>query len=265
MLRRLQRSLVFPTRGRSMSSANNTMRTRRVLCVFDFDWSFINENSDTFVFDALAPHLVPYLRAKRRELEWTPLMHHMQQKLVEELNLKAADVLQAMERIPVHPEMHDVRRRAACSPCGTACPLTARRLQLMACLADERFESIIISDANEHYIDHILRHHRLHDRFSAIYTNKSALGEDGVLSIAPFHTGDPHACPHCPPNLCKGAQRAQCAAHTRSRAPSCPLPLTGKVMDDVLRGREIDRIVYVGDGAGDYCPATRLRRYAELR
>lgn len=40
----------------------------------------------------------------------------------------------------------------------------------------------------------------------------------------------------------------------------------GKILDDLLAGQEggdlarsADKVIYVGDGGGDYCPALRLR------
>lgn len=43
----------------------------------DFDWSFINENSDTYVVEKLAPSLLPELRELMKttfENKWTALM-----------------------------------------------------------------------------------------------------------------------------------------------------------------------------------------------
>lgn len=43
----------------------------------DFDWSLINENSDTYVVDQLAPSLVPEMRVllkTRFKNQWTALM-----------------------------------------------------------------------------------------------------------------------------------------------------------------------------------------------
>ena len=48
--------------------------------------------------------------------------------------------------------------------------------------------------------------------------------------------GTPHGSSLCPPNLCKGT-----------------------VLDRWIAELRPARVIYVGDGSGDYCPATRLR------
>ncbi|KAH8050242.1 phosphocholine phosphatase [Aureococcus anophagefferens] len=100
-------------------------------------------------------------------------------------------------------------------------------------------EQRILSDANEVYIDKILEARSLRARSPCARaprrTRTRATAE--VLRVAPFHPVDeaPHGCRRCPPNLCKGAVLDRWVAECRPR-----------------------RIIYVGDGSGDYCPATRL-------
>lgn len=109
----------------------------------------------------------------------------------------------------------------------------------------------ILSDANQHYIDVILAHHGLRSYVTEIVTNESyiclpmcqcskctATASTPRLHISPFQSeGEAHGCVLCPPNLCKGGVLEQWRAR---RGPAC------------------GPIVYVGDGGGDYCPATRL-------
>lgn len=102
----------------------------------------------------------------------------------------------------------------------------------------------ILSDANRFFIDTILDHHGLTGYFSEINTNPSAVdAATGRLRIAPYH--DFHAGPHgcglgiCPPNMCKG----QVLDRIRASAGAA-----GK------------RVIYLGDGRGDYCPSLRLGR-----
>ncbi|KAB8083259.1 hypothetical protein EE612_005394 [Oryza sativa] len=102
----------------------------------------------------------------------------------------------------------------------------------------------ILSDANRFFIDTILDHHGLTGYFSEINTNPSAVdAATGRIRIAPYH--DFHAGPHgcglgiCPPNMCKG----QVLDRIRASAGAA-----GK------------RVIYLGDGRGDYCPSLRLGR-----
>ncbi|XP_062219946.1 inorganic pyrophosphatase 1-like [Phragmites australis] len=101
----------------------------------------------------------------------------------------------------------------------------------------------VLSDANLFFIETILEHHGLRGYFSEINTNPSHVDADGRLRIAPHHDfrSAPHGCGvgTCPPNMCKG-----------------------QVLDRILReasaGRK--RVIYLGDGRGDYCPSLRLGR-----
>jgi len=70
-----------------------------------------------------------------------------------------------------------------------------------------------------------------------VETNGAEVDAGGRLHISPHQPPTaPHGCPLCPPNLCKGAVLSSWLAASRT-APLC---------------------VYVGDGGGDYCAASRL-------
>lgn len=71
-----------------------------------------------------------------------------------------------------------------------------------------------------------------------VFTNPSQFdSESGKLVIRPFYEGPEHNCPYgCGPNMCKGME-----------------------LDKWLKHMQPERIVYVGDGKNDFCPANRLR------
>ncbi|KAJ0090814.1 hypothetical protein Patl1_13435 [Pistacia atlantica] len=98
----------------------------------------------------------------------------------------------------------------------------------------------IVSDANQFFIETILEHHGLLGCFSEIFTNPTLVDEEGALRILPYHssTSSPHACNLCPSNLCKGLVLEQIHAS----ALGC-----GK-----------QRVIYLGDGRGDFCPTLKL-------
>jgi pyridoxal phosphate phosphatase PHOSPHO2 len=119
-------------------------------------------------------------------------------------------------------------------------PLSFARHRQAARLVQARgVDQRILSDANEYYIRAILDAKGLADGvFSSVITNRGAFdGPDGRLTINPFHPLDAssHGCPHCPSNLCKGAILRQWMAEV---SPS--------------------KVLYVGDGANDFCPALLL-------
>ena len=61
---------------------------KQILIVFDFDWSFVNENTDTYIIEQLTPKLVPLVRKLRKEgCQWTRLMHDTVQKMMLEENV----------------------------------------------------------------------------------------------------------------------------------------------------------------------------------
>lgn len=97
----------------------------------------------------------------------------------------------------------------------------------------------IVSDANRFFIETVLEHHGLINYFSEIGTNPSCVDE-GRLRIFPyhdFHTSS-HGCSLCPPNMCKSI-------------------IVERIQDWALaKGK---RIIYLGDGKGDYCPSLKLK------
>ncbi|OAY84434.1 thiamine phosphate phosphatase-like protein [Ananas comosus] len=100
----------------------------------------------------------------------------------------------------------------------------------------------IVSDANMFFIETILKHHELIDCFSEIITNPSYVDEEGKLTISPYHdfATRTHGCGLCPPNLCKGM-------------------IIERIRSSALAAEEKKRrLIYVGDGKGDYCPSLKL-------
>lgn len=96
-------------------------------------------------------------------------------------------------------------------------------------------DAIILSDANTLFIEHILTKCGVIQFFQSIISNPAHFDANGRLHIRHYHS---HSCQHCfgSPNLCKG-----------------------QVLTDYLKSRpEYSKVVYVGDGKGDFCPACRL-------
>ena len=193
------------------------------LIVFDFDWSLVNENSDTYVVHALDPSGTIWATAEKRltqGMQWTALMDWMAGEL-HAAGHTAADMQAALARLPVLP--------------SALAALTLAR--------QHGAEMRILSDANSVYIAWILDALGLADAFAAVVTNPAEAGADGRLRIRAHQPLDaPHGCPLCPTNLCKGA-------------------VMQTWLDEMRRGRDVPgdvRVGYVGDGGGDFCPCTRM-------
>ena len=189
------------------------MASSNMLLVWDFDWSLINENTDTFVVQQLDPSGDVWRRGKQKMQQgvgWTELMDWALGELC--YDRPALDA--ALSAIPIT----DGARRAVQAACAAG--------------AEQR----ILSDANSHYIATVLAAHGHADAFTRIETNPAEFA-DGRLRVRPHQPdGAPHGSALCPPNLCKGT-----------------------VLDRWIAELQPARVIYVGDGSGDYCPATRLR------
>ena len=101
----------------------------------------------------------------------------------------------------------------------------------------EKFDCIIISDANSFFISTLLRHLNLEDAFDRVFTNPARFTADGRFEARPCHQHE-HA--GCPTNMCK---RKLLALFVDERH-KC--------------GIQYRCIRYVGDGGNDYCPGEAL-------
>lgn len=159
--------------------------------IFDFDWSLINEDSDTWIFSQLNPELLKEIRALWRDEnggfanQWNKLMAHMVNRLMTENGVCIESLYQALCSIPVFSEIIEAIQYAH---------------EIGAIL-------LILSDANTFYISVILKHFEIYDLFTKIVTNYAEINDvTGVLKIMPYQSFDnPHNCHICPPNLCKGS------------------------------------------------------------
>eukprot|EP00249_Psilotum_nudum_P011923 c23469_g1_i1 orf=1022-1531(+) len=129
------------------------------------------------------------------------------------------DIEESLRSIPLQPEKINAIKTAHASGC----------------------ELRIVSDANTFFIRTILEKYGLTKCFKEIHSNPAYIDEQKALRILPFHpkSDPPHGCPLCPPNMCKG----WIIDNIRASFPTDAKP---------------KRIIYLGDGCGDYCPSTRL-------
>ncbi|XP_007899691.1 phosphoethanolamine/phosphocholine phosphatase [Callorhinchus milii] len=117
-------------------------------------------------------------------------------------------------------------------------PLTKEMSTLFQFLKkhSDLFECIIVSDANIYFISTILEANGLSAVFQKVYTNPSYFDNRGSLVISPFHS---HKCQQCPVNMCK---RQILHEHLMQR----------------LKEVQIEKVLYAGDGANDFCPSSVL-------
>lgn len=99
-------------------------------------------------------------------------------------------------------------------------------------------DAIIISDANTVFIECILAECGVKEAIKEVFSNPAQFEPDGRLTVKRYHSHSCEICSHSP-NLCKGS-----------------------VLEDFLRKAatpSYDKVVFVGDGRGDFCPAISLR------
>jgi len=125
-------------------------------------------------------------------------------------------------------------RRDHIIDCFNKCVLTEHFMQSLALVRQRGCTVKILSDANTVFIETILAASSAAVYIDQIITNTAEFTTDGRLTVKPYHQTDPHACDKCPANLCKG------------------LELT-KFLNITYR-----RVIYIGDGSGDYCACTKL-------
>ncbi|KAL3618253.1 hypothetical protein CASFOL_038574 [Castilleja foliolosa] len=143
----------------------------------------------------------------------------MMMKVVHAQGKTIEDIKEVLRRVAIHPMMVPTIKKAHALGC------------------DMR----ILSDANIFFIETILDHLGIKDCFSEINSNPSFVDEDGRLRISPYvdFLKFPHGCKLCPPNMCKGkiVERIQASFSPESKK----------------------KMIYLGDGAGDFCPSLRLK------
>jgi pyridoxal phosphate phosphatase PHOSPHO2 len=211
------REIFFMLSGKRKAAPAVSAQQGGTLVVWDFDWSLINENSDTYVIEQLDKAVEEKMNKKARNgrIGWTQLMDW------------AVGELHAAGHTP--QQMRDALVRV---------PILKGALMALDAAEAAGATQRILSDANTVYIASILEGRGLASKISKVVTNPARHDDaTGRLRIKPHQPSElPHGCDDCPANLCKGA-----------------------VLDAWLQELSPARVIYVGDGGGDFCPATRLR------
>lgn len=153
-------------------------------------------------------------------MPWNSLMDRMMIELDSQGKTIAA-IANVLKQVPIHPRIITAIKSAHAAGCDLR----------------------IVSDANIFFIETILEHVGLRYCFSEINTNPSFIDQEGRLRISPYHDfhTNPHACNLCPPNMCKGL------IIERIQASLLCMEVKKK------------KLIYIGDGAGDYCPILKLK------
>ncbi|KAI9140634.1 phosphatase phospho-type [Paraphysoderma sedebokerense] len=219
----------------------------RNFLIYDFDFSFIDDDSDHFVLQSLCPALYEIMvnKVERKGKCWVDIM---------------ANCMRELHKLGYTPE--DVAH--------TVCKvrLSRHQVNVVQRIKEVNGEIMILSDANEYFIGKVLEHHAIRHHIDYIITNPCTiqpstspdtvdpqLSNESLSTIPPSTippsqshlvisrrqpSSTPHSCPRCPVNLCKG------------------LELRTHLSKQSQNGKQFDRLMYVGDGMNDLCPLVEV-------
>jgi len=190
------------------------------LVVFDFDWSMADQDTDRWIFEVLASDLRRKMKNLKDEIQWTDLVAQSLRE-AHERNISRDQIENALRIMPFHPAM-------------------VRAVKNLKAAGKTTF--LCLSNSNSIFISTILEDKKLTDLFHEVITNPAEWEPSGLLNLRRRvdPDGPQHSCKiGCSPNMCKGEELDAYLARHHT---------------------QFDRIVYVGDGSNDFCPALRLRK-----
>ncbi|XP_053550513.1 phosphoethanolamine/phosphocholine phosphatase [Bombina bombina] len=187
--------------------------TLKYLLVFDFDETIVNENSDDSVIQVAPGQDLPdWLRQTFKDGFYNQYMQRVFEYLGDK-GVSLQDLRDVYSNIPLSPGMPDLFR--------------------FLFKNQDRFEIILISDANMFGIESSLKSNGYQSLFRRVISNPTTVEKNGYLTLGPYHS---HTCLQCPANMCKRKV------------------LTEYLTERSQEGVKFEKLLYVGDGANDFCP-----------
>ncbi|KAJ0751654.1 putative inorganic diphosphatase [Helianthus annuus] len=187
--------------------------SREMMIIWDFDRTIITEDCDRWV--VLETDLTKLFHRVRVSLDWIQIIDRMMDALHAQ-GKTINDFVDRLDKFTIDPQMISAIRSAHELGC----------------------EMKVLSNANQFFIETILKNNGVFECFSGIISNPTVVDEEGRLRILPYNGRHffPHGCKHCPPNLCKG------------------------IVIDKIRESDTKKrgIIYIGDGKDDFCPVMKL-------
>lgn len=152
----------------------------KILMVFDFDHTVVDDNSDTWVIRCLPSRTLPdSVKSSYRKGHWTEFMGRVM-KHIGEQEVGPDGVRSVMETIPY----------------------TAGMTDLLTFISENKdaVDCIVVSDSNTLFIDWILQAGGLRGAVDHVFTNPARFNDRGHMEVRGYHS---HDCRRCPVNLCK--------------------------------------------------------------
>ncbi|MEQ2311037.1 hypothetical protein AMECASPLE_015486 [Ameca splendens] len=152
----------------------------KILVVFDFDHTVVDDNSDIWVIKCLpSPTLPNSVRGSYRKGHWTEYMGRVMTYIGDQ-GVIPDRVRSVMETIPFTPGMTDLLTFISENKSSVDC--------------------IVISDSNTMFIDWILKGAGLRAAVDQVFSNTASINESGYMELQQHHS---HDCDKCPVNMCK--------------------------------------------------------------
>ncbi|KAM4603051.1 pyridoxal phosphate phosphatase PHOSPHO2 [Polymixia lowei] len=152
----------------------------KALVVFDFDYTVVDDNSDTWVIRCLPDQALPdSLKNSYQKGHWTEYMGRVMSYIGDQA-VNPDTVRNVMETIP----------------------FTDGMTELLTFISEHKsaVDCIVISDSNTMFIDWILRAAGLQSAVDRVFTNPAKINKQGYMEVQCYHS---HDCARCPINLCK--------------------------------------------------------------
>lgn len=252
--------------------------------VFDFDQSMVDDNTDTVVPGVLAADMLEYIRDRSRTVQWTALMADVATQLSRR-GFGRADIERALMTTPVQEGVWDSVRLAKAR---------GLRVYIVSDANEVYINTILEGHGVRGLIDGV---HTNPARFvpvaaaAATVSIAAADGSGGIVAsasaatelllIEPFVPATtPHGCPLCPVNMCKGAildamglskprhpatsgggdDSGNADSGSVGGAAAAPTAASSDASSSFAAAAAAapPRVLYVGDGGGDFCPCLRL-------
>jgi len=206
-----------------LPSPSRSNTDKKLLMVFDFDWSLVDGETDHWGPEVLAPKERQRMEDLRESTQWTDLVADTMMRMHKQ-GITREQIEQAQKILPFHPAMK-------------------RAVRNLKQRYGDRVTFLCLSNSNEFFINTILEHHGMQDIFDQIITNPAHFDNNGTLIIKRRidPSGPQHSCSiGCSPNMCKGEELTKFLEQRNGIAA-------------------FTKVVYTGDGENDFCPILRLR------
>lgn len=190
------------------------------LFVFDFDETVVDCNSDTFINVLFKPdgRVPEEVSSKFNNANWTSYMRAVFEYLHAQ-GVTRSDYERVLKQIQLIDGLHELISFMGKRP--------------------DKYDMIVVSDANTFFIETVLENYGLREYFTAIFTNPAHFDPaTGCLCIQEYQFQD--WCKLSELNMCKG------------------YILEEFIKAQHKKGQIYSRINYAGDGKNDFCPSLRL-------